>query len=389
MGIEILWRMCYDEVKSCAIQPLTEVFMSNPFLAISEPDQTEYLTQRVSLNRAVMAKCPVGGVEEGLDGKRFKELFSPEAIVAEMRHVSRYYGLDFSDIPDAVLPKRLDKALMCEEVRCRRMAERVVQRFGNRLGLLLLTLKTGLPENRNARPDWDDACWECWKNLDTVILTGGLASSRLGRRFKEQVQSVFDYAGIKPYNIMLFENGAYLGVMGLGQRMMEDNSASLVLDLGQTYFKRAVLKKSGGIISGINTFDSLPSRYMQIRFDDEGDKLAFAYDLHNYIINIIASTYKEASESTKLSDRILISIANYTHAGMLNPERGGYAKLSLLGENYADLLEEQLSGELRRRIEVRLVHDATATALYFSDIPNAVSITLGTGFGVGFPDIKL
>lgn len=363
--------------------------MSNPFIAKCACDQTEYLTQRVSLNRAVMAKCPVGGIEEGLSGKRFKELFSPDAIVAEMRRVSRYYGLDLSSLPDYVLPKTLDKALKSEDVRYRGMAERVVQKFGNRLGLLLLTLKTGLPENRAARPDWDDACWDYWKNVNTLILSGGLASSRLGRRFKEQVQSVFDHARVKPYNIMLFENGAYLGVMGLGQRLMEDETSSLVLDMGQTYFKRAWLKKSGGVISGINTLDSLPSRYMQIRFDDEGDKLAFAYDLHHYIINIISSTYKEALQYTTLSNKILISIANYTHAGVLNSERGGFAKLSMLGENYADILEDQLSGELRRSVEVRLVHDATATALYFCDIPNSASITLGTGFGVGFPDIKI
>ena len=361
----------------------------NPFLVRSEIDQTEYVTPRVSLNRAVMAKCPVAGIEEGLDGKRFKELFSPEAIVSEMRRVSRYYGIDYSHLPDFALPKELDKALKSEDVRYRQMAERVTTRFGNRLGLLLLTLKTGLPENRAARSDWDDSCWEYWKKLDTVILLGGLASSRLGRRLKERVQCVFDYAGVKPYNIVLFENGAYLGVMGLGQRLMKDESTSLIFDLGQTYFKRAVLKKSGGIISGINTLDSLPSRYMQIDFEDEGDKTAYAYDLHNYILNIITSTYKEAAESAELSRHILISIANYTHSGMLNPIRGGYSKLSVLGKNYADLLNETLSGELRRDIEVKLVHDATATALYFSDIPNSVCLTLGKGFGIGFPEIKI
>ena len=361
----------------------------NPFLVRSEIDQTEYVTPRVSLNRAVMAKCPVAGIEEGLDGKRFKELFSPEAIVSEMRRVSRYYGIDYSHLPDFALPKELDKALKSEDVRYRQMAERVTTRFGNRLGLLLLTLKTGLPENRAARSDWDDSCWEYWKKLDTLILLGGLASSRLGRRLKERVQCVFDYAGVKPYNIVLFENGAYLGVMGLGQRLMQDESTSLIFDLGQTYFKRAVLKKFGGIISGINTLDSLPSRYMQIDFEDEGDKTAYAYDLHNYILNIITSTYKEAAASAELSRHILISIANYTHSGMLNPIRGGYSKLSVLGKNYADLLNETLSGELRRDIEVKLVHDATATALYFSDIPNSVCLTLGTGFGIGFPEIKI
>ena len=363
--------------------------MTNPFMAKSEYDATEYLTPRVSLNRAVMAKCPVKGVEEGLEGRNFTEIFSPGAIVAEMRRVSRYYGVDYSHLPDSLLPRELDKALVSEDVRYRQMAKRIVRKFGNRLGLLLLTLKTGLPENRQARDDWDNRCWDCWRDLETVILLGGLASSILGRCFKEYVRYVFDRAGVKPYHIMLFENGSYLGVMGLGERLMDDNTSSLILDLGQTYFKRAVLTKSDGIVSNINTFDSLPSRYMRIPFEDEGDRLAYAYDLHNYIVNIVSSTYKEASLTTELSDTILISIANYTHSGVLNKTRGGYAKLSQLTDNYAALLEETLSGELRRDIRVKLVHDATATALYFSDIPKSVCITLGTGFGVGFPDIQL
>lgn len=363
--------------------------MSNPFMAISEYDATEYLTPRVSINRAVMAKCPVKGIEDGLEGRSFTEIFSPQAIVGEMRRVSRYYGLDFSHLPDFALPRELNKALDSDDARYRQLAKRIVVKFGNRLGLLLLTLKTGLPENRLARDDWDDSCWEYWRTRDTVILLGGLASSGLGRRFKEQIQYVFDRACRKPYNIMLFDNSAYLGVMGLGERLMEDNTSSLILDLGQTRFKRAVLTKTEGIISNVNTLDSLPSRYMRIPFDDEGDRLAFAYDLHHYIVNIISATYKEASETAMLSDQILISIANYTHSGILNPTRGGYAKLAMLTENYAALLEETLSGELRRNIRVRLVHDATATALYFSDVPNSVCITLGTGFGVGYPDIQL
>jgi hypothetical protein len=93
---------------------------------------------------------------------------------------------------------------------------------------------------------------------------------------------------------------------------------------------------------------------------------------------------------TEVSDRIFISIANYTYSGRLNIVRGGYAKLSVLGgDNYAAILEETLSGELRREVKVRLVHDATATALYFSDIPDAICLTLGTAFGVSFPDIKV
>lgn len=361
----------------------------NPFISVSQLDKTEYLTYRCSLNRAILQKVPVSGVENNLEGKSFSEIFSTMTIVDEIRRVSRYYAIDLSGYPDFALPKMLDDALFAKDVRYRQMAHRIVSQFGNRLGLLLLTLRTGLPENRAARDDWDDDCWNFWRDINTVILTGGLASSMLGRRFKEHIYSVFDRAGVKPYQIMLFDNGSYLGVMGLAQRLMADDTASLVLDLGHTSFKRAVVKKKNGEISGFLPFDTLPSRYMKSRFDDDGELLAYAYDLHNYIVNIVSSTYKEALLNNELSDHILISIANYTHSGILHPTRGGFAKLSRLGESYRSILEEELSGELRRDIKVSLVHDGTATALYFSDIPDSVCITIGTGFGVGFPQIKI
>ena len=363
--------------------------MSNPFIARSEYDGSEYVTLRCSLNRALLAKAPVDGIENGVEGKCFSDIFSTPLIVREIRRLSRFYNIDFSDIPDSRLPMVLDEALVSSEIRCNQLAERVIRKFGNRLGLLLLSLRTGLPENRLVRPDWDDDCWEFWRDVDTVILTGGLASSMLGRRFKEQVQYVFDMAGERPYNIRLFDNGAYLGVMGIAQRLMGDNSASLVFDLGHTNFKRALVRMSGGEISGFSPFESLPSMYMRSRFDSEQEEHDMALELHNYIVNTVVSTYREAVKVTELSDRLLFSIANYTYSGVLNTERGGFAKLSVLGDNYAAALEEALSGELRREVEVRLVHDATATALYFADVPDSVCITLGTAFGVGFPEIKI
>ena len=231
--------------------------MKNPFLCLSEIDQTEYLTARCSLNRAVLAKLPVYGVEDGIEGMTFKDIFSTPAIVAEIRRASKRYGIDLSDQPDYLLPQILDRSLSSDDARYRQMAEKVVKKFGSRLGLLLLTLKTGERENRDARDDWDDACWEFWRSLDTVILTGGLASSMLGRRFKEYIHTVFDAAGEKPYHIMLFDNGTYVGVMGLAQRLMADNTAALVTDFGHTGIKRAVIRKSGGEITEFLPQESL------------------------------------------------------------------------------------------------------------------------------------
>ena len=362
--------------------------MKNPFICYSEEDKTEYLSPRCSLNRAVLKKLPLYGIEDEIEGMGFNEIFSTPAIVACIRSVSRRYGIDLSEEPDYRLPQILNESLESDDARYRQMAERVVKQFGNRLGLLLLALKKGEQENRLARDDWDDACWEYWRSLKTVILTGGLASSMMGRRFKEDIQTIFDSAGEKPYHIMLFDNGTYIGMMGLAQKLMKNNTSSLVLDFGHTGIKRAVIKKSGGEIAEFTAQESLPSMHMKSRFDSEDEKRREAIELHRYIVNTIAASYRAADPAT-LDDTILISIANYTHNGLLNGKRGGYAKLCAINPDYAAVLEDDLSGELHRDIKVRLVHDSTASALYFADVDRSVCITLGTGFGVGFTDIKI
>lgn len=363
--------------------------MKNPFLSVSEQDQTEYLTSRCSLNRAVIKKLPLLGVDDTIEGMTFKEAFSTPTIVKEIRHISRRYGIDLTAEPDYRLPQILNESLESDDARYRQMAARVVKKFGNRLGLLLLTLKKGERENRLARDDWDDACWEYWRSLRTVILTGGLASSMMGRRFKEDIQTIFDMAGEKPYHIMLFDNGTYIGMMGLAQKLMKDDMTSLVLDMGHTGIKRAVIKKTEGEIAEFSAQESLPSLHMKSHFDSQDEKRREAIELHRYIVNTIAASFRAASDPAALDDTILISIANYTHNGLLNSKRGGYAKLCMINTDYAAVLENDLSGELHRDIKVRLVHDSTASALYFADIDRSVCITLGTGFGVGFTDIKV
>lgn len=361
----------------------------NPFIYYSSEEKTEYVTSRCSLNRAVMQKLPLYGIEDELEGLIYKDIFSTPLLVEEIRRVSRRFGIDLSNLSDRQLPFLVDEGLVSGDMRRRQMAEHVVKRFGARLGLLLLALRMGEKENRLARPEWDDACWDYWRDLDTVILTGGLASSMLGRRFKEYIHRVFDRAGERCYHIRLFDNGSYLGIMGLAQRLLSDNTAALVFDMGHTGWKRALVRMGTGEIAGFTPMESLPSRYMENRFDNPAEQLRLAIELHRYIVNTVASSYRELTQKLELCDTVLISIANYTCGGVLDSEHGGYAKLSLLNTDYGQLLEEELSDELHRMMNVRLVHDATATALYFNDIRNAACITLGTGFGVGFPEIRI
>ena len=362
--------------------------MKNPFLSYLAEEKTEYLTDTVSLNKAVMAKLPLYGIDDSLEGKTFRQIFSTKLIVDEIKDLAKIYSVDISGYDDYLLPKLLDKALIGEDIKFNQLANKVADKFGDRLGLLLLALKLGEKENRDARADWSDEHWEYWATLDTVIFIGGLASSMLGRKFKERIHHIFDIAGIKPYNIMLFDNGTFVGVMGCAMRLMEDNSTSLVFDFGHTNLKRCIVTKGISQITEFTALESVKSMYVE-RITDGQDAWEEALNLHKYLVKTIVDTYKRQLGRFGLSDTIIISIANYNAAGRLNAVRGGYAKLTELGNDYAKILSEDLSSACHKRIKVRLVHDGTANALYFSEIENSACISLGTAFGVGFTDIKI
>lgn len=363
--------------------------MNNPFLSYSEEYNCEYLSSVCSINRVVVAKPPLEGVDDSIKGKSAMEFFSTPVIVNEIKKQAKARRLDISEYCDSDLPKFLNDGILCTDARKKRVCNDIAIKFGNRLGLLLLTLKTALEENKAARTDWTDEHWNYWKNVKTVILVGGLASGMLGRRFKECIHNIFDMANVKPYNIMLFESGSHVGVMGCATLIKEEDSYNVIFDFGQTNTKRSLVVKKNGEITEIKTLPTLPSVNMQTDIIDRKERLEKAYELHKHIVNIITDTYREAQERYDVSDEIIISIANYNIGDRLSPKRGGYAKLCDLSDEYGKLLAHDLSGSLRKEVKIRLVHDATAVALYFKDYENSVCLTLGTAFGVGFPQMNL
>lgn len=164
--------------------------MKNPFLSYLDDGKTEYLTPLCSLNKAVLKKVPIYGIDDSVEGKTFREIFSTQLVIDEIKSVASDYHIDISDYEDYMLPRLLDKALVSQDVKYNSMANRIAEKFGDRLGLLLLALKKGEQENRDARLDWEDIHWRYLRELDTVIFVGGLASSMLGRRFKERIQHI-------------------------------------------------------------------------------------------------------------------------------------------------------------------------------------------------------
>lgn len=362
--------------------------MNNPFIHVSKTSGISYLTPQCSINKVIVEKLPIYGLDDEIEGKIAKEFISTKHLVAEIKIHAKELDIDLTKVEKYALPLLLQQQLETfdQTTEIGQCARRIIKKFGIRLGLLLLTLKLGEKENRDARKDWQDSHWDYWANIETVILGGGLTSGMIGELLVQHAQEVFAMAQVKPYQIIVFENAAHVGVMGSAKLISKPDSVNVVMDFGQTNIKRSVVKRKNREIYDMKQLPTLPSKHMEWEIEDEEEKQQEAIKLHQYLIQTVVDTYRSAEDGEEIDSEVIISIASYTVDGKLNEERGGYAKLSLLCHNYAECLSEEISGVLKRQMHVKFVHDGTAVAIYFSDYKNAVCLTLGTYLGVGFPD---
>lgn len=358
-------------------------YMKNPFISVADSG-CEYTDSTCSINRIPIAKMPVYGVEDSLEGKTVSQIFSTKIMTEEIKQCSQALGIDCEKFSDREIIFEFIKKIKDGNI----TAIELMRKYGRRLGLIFLTLKTGHEENRKARTDWNDKHWEYWQNVKRVILVGGLTSGALGAILKAEALTVFEKAGVEPYDFILLDNATYVGVMGCASQIKENDGTFIVFDFGQTNLKRSIIKKSGGEIVSVEMLENLPSEFMQPMTAKDELAQATAKKLNSYLIKCIYETISHAKKSDEISGEVIISIANYVSDGCLNGERGGYAKLRSLCKNYGEYLENELSGMLRTEINIRLIHDSTAAAIYFKDYKDSVCITIGTAFGVGFPEIN-
>ena len=366
--------------------------MQNPFLnRVSDPDKSDYLTSACSVNRIRLAKLPLYGIDDEIEGLTVKEFFSVKLVIEEIKMSADVLKIDLSAVNEKKLPRILAKKLDDENSEISSEALRIITKFGNRLGLLFLALKEGVEENRKARDDWNEQHWQYWSQVSDIILVGGLANGKFGEILKERVNYIFKLKNVVPYNIFLYDNSSDVGILGCSTQISEANGVNVVMDFGQTSIKRSIVTKSGGEVVEIKNLEPYPSKYMDWEMPNEEEKLRQAKKLHKYLIRAIEDTYNTAKSTAKTepNSEIVISIASYVVDGALNANRSGYAKLCSLGKNYAECLWWDLSGRLRKDVIVKLIHDGTAMALNFSDRKNTVCLSLGSYFGIGFPETKL
>ncbi len=355
--------------------------MKNPFI-VKDTTYGNYITSSCSVNKTIIAELPVRGIDDTVEGKSAKEIFSAGVILEKARE--NFYRLGISDnTPSQKIIPMLLHSLESQNTEVRLCAQEMAKFFGRRLALILLTLKTGFTKNKMVRQEWNDEHWEYWKNIQTVILVGGLTEGIFGKILVSEAQIYCQGS----YQLIMGENSVYSGISGCATQFLHHDGVFVLADFGQTNIKRSIVERQNGKIVRIENLLSVPSKYMEWNISDIHEQKNQAKLLHCYITDTLCDAYDKARAIGYVDNQIIMAIASYTHGGVLDKNRGGYAKLNLLGDNYAEYLSRTLSHKLQENIRVTLVHDGTAVALNFSSVPASVCLTLGTFIGVGFTDI--
>jgi hypothetical protein len=354
--------------------------MNNPFV------KNDFLCLNASINKLIIEKMPTDRVKQNIQGKAALEIFSTQLFIEEIRKNYKGLKLDIDKIVDKTLPQHLEKCLGSDDDSVKEVANGIIRLFGERLAIILLTLKKGEHANRLKRKDWDDEHWDYWNRIENVVLVGGLASLMLGEKLKYYIEKVFMESNENCYNIKLVQNSADVGIIGCSTYVQTENERDLhlIFDFGHTFIKRSLVKIEDKKVKNIIKLDKILSRHVKLEFEDDEEKQE-AVELHNHLLNSIVDTINILAEkASSIGEHIVISIANYVENGVF-ANRGGYGKLRLLSDNYEIYLANALLQKLNKSFKITLVHDGTAMAAAFSNYSNSVCISLGTAFGVGFP----
>lgn len=308
------------------------------------------------------------------------DLFRPSILIDEILNHKKEFGIKATSDTTQIL-LRFNELLNDELDTFNNKALSIAEDFGNRLAKVLVTLRKPSLKSISNRKNWKKIHWDYWKRIQNIYLVGGLTSPILTKIFYSRIMESFEEENINNLNITFIEGSQNLGTKGLATEV--ENGRYLLFDFGQTKIKRAYHVKSNGKTDIDNVLSVVDSKYLfyKNRSDDEIKKIALK--LHNFIKNTIIQTMKEVNFK---GDSILISIANYVFNGAIYSERGGYGKLSYLGDNYETILSESLSKHVNKKINIKLYHDTSAMALLFRGKPDSAVISLGTAFGVAFPN---
>lgn len=298
-------------------------------------------------------------------GQSAYDCLSSEAIAAKIRAKAHPLGLD-PNLPTSSLLPAFDVCWNSPDPYRANMAQTIASEVGWCLATLLFILHQGHPENRTARPEWEDSVWEHWGRIQWVWLGGGLMQGNLGHSVVHVAAKHLAKWGC-PVRLERAVFPSYLPLIGAALRVPMKPDTALVLDFGGSWVKRAKAHYRQGALASLKVLSAL-----------EAPHATNPSALVEEMAAILEQTLHEVGQ---VSDGLELSLAAYVAHNCPLPAQGGlYTLLAELGPNSGQVLTQAL----QRPLSIRLIHDGTAAALAVPYRPNSAVIQMGTALGVGF-----
>lgn len=321
----------------------------------------EYPTPENSLNRVTIVSIPGLQIPRDLRNTSGYDLVSTSALDKLLLETPF-----FSDDHQRATTREHFFSALSQGARS---AEVVAREMGQRLGWFLVTLKRGDAINRRARAEWSDTHWRFWHGVKRFFLGGGLVQGRMGEILTIEAQQIFNQADLNCF-VEVAVSPQYLPLLGAARYVTSADDA-IVFDLGGTYIKRGRATYHKQQLTGLEILPLVSTWWTPM-------------DTPNQILQGVCTIIAETHRTERSGNVIPISIASYVDRTG-KPLSGTLQRLLELSSDVPGLLSETLSDRLGSLTQVRLLHDGTAAASFYSPQSNAAVIMLGTGLGVGFP----
>lgn len=330
------------------------------------------------VNNQIIPKASINSVY--VDDILASDLFRSTILIEEIKKNAQLLGISSSINDEHILSVFNDK-LISKNKRIYSLANQLAVSFGDKLAKVILTLINPTDLSISNRLNWDSTHWDFWKNIKRIFLVGGLTSPIMTNIFYQQIIHLLEDNNVRNLRISFIEESSELGTKGLCY--LVKNGEYLLFDFGQTFIKRRHHIKDNKDTLIDTVLPALKSKFLFYKKKNTDEVKALAYRLDMYIINVILDTIQEVDFK---GNNIIVGIANYINSGKIYSARGGYGKLAYVDDNYQSYLSIVFSKKLGKKINILLYHDTSAMALNFKNEDNCAVISLGTAFGIGFPE---
>lgn len=155
----------------------------------------------------------------------------------------------------SLYPEALNDRLARGDPRAAAFAERL----GIALAALVATLKLAPAESRAARPDWPEAHWDRWGQVNAIVLGGGVLDGTLGQHLASTASGWLPWLGAGGVRLHLFAQPRLLMLHGAARQYRE--GPVLVLDAGHTAIKRAYAEVWAGEVRALRPAPLVPTPY--------------------------------------------------------------------------------------------------------------------------------